>query len=125
MHVHFAVSRCINCSIIKAAWPHGFGHIKLLGDLPHRSGERDQARVVSDFLVKYVGEGFSDVRNVAGLHRYDIAQGFRPKPNQLFASTLAEVLSITVDRMGSPSYYFQDSNDQPDRDKPPAVYLSW
>ena len=125
LHVHFAVGRYINRSIIEAAWPHGFVHIKLLGDLPHGSLDRDQARVASGYLAKYVGKGFSDDRNLAGLHRYDIAQGFRPKPTKLFAPTLSEVLSIAVDRMGGPYDYFWDSNDQPDWGKPPAVYLSW
>ena len=114
LHVHFAVGRYISRSIIEAAWPHGFVHIKLLGDLPHGSDNRDQARVASGYLTKYVGKSFSDDRNLAGLHRYDIAQGFRPKPTKLFARTRFEVISIAVDRMGGPYHYFWDSNDQPD-----------
>ena len=63
LHVHFAVGRYIKRSVIEAAWPHGFVHIKLLGDLPHGSDNRDQARVASGYLAKYVGKGFNDHRN--------------------------------------------------------------
>ena len=116
LHVHFAVGRFINLSIIKAARPHGFVHIKLLGDLPHGSDNRDQAQVASGYLAKYVGKGFSDDRNLVGLHRYNIAQGFRLKPTKLF-----EVIPVAIDRMGGPYHYFWDSNDQRDWGKPPAV----
>ena len=125
LHIHFAVGQFIKCSLIESVWPHGFVHIKLLGDLPHGTIERDQARVAAGYLAKYAGKGFSDDRNPSRLHRYDIAQGFRPKPTKLFAPTLSEVLSIAVDHTGSPDDYFWYSNDQRDWGKPPAVYLSW
>lgn len=125
LHAHFAVGRYIKKTVIEAAWPDGFVHIKLLGDLPHGSLDLDQSRVAAGHLSKYVSKGFFDDRHIDGLHRYDIAQGFTPKPTKLFAPKLEDVLRVAVDRMGSPFNYIWHSNDNPDWARPAAVHLSW
>ena len=53
-------------------------HIKLIGDLPHGSGALEEARVASFYLAKYVSKSLDDERRAAGLHRYEVAQGFQP-----------------------------------------------
>jgi len=125
LHVHFAVGRYIKRSVIESAWPHGFVHIKILGDLPHGSQDRDQARIAAGYLAKYVGKGLLDDRRIEGLHRYDIAQGFKPIAQRIFAPSRHEVIAEAIERMGSPYKYLWDSNDDEGWQKPPAVYLSW
>ena len=125
LHVHFAVGRYIKRSVIEAAWPHGFVHIEILGDLPHGSQVRDQARIAAGYLAKYVGKGLLDERRIEGLHRYEIAQGFRPVAHRIFAPTRHEVITQAIEQMGSPYKYLWDSNDDEGWQKPPAVYLSW
>ena len=52
-------------------------------------------------LAKYVGKGIHDERHIEGLHRYDIAQGFRPIAHRIFAPTRHEAI---VDFNSKPSY---------------------
>lgn len=125
LHAHIAVGRYIKKSLIDQAWGRGFTHIKILGDLPHGSQEMDQARLAAGYLSKYVSKSFFDERHLAGLHRYDIAQGFTPKPIKLFRPKLDEVLSLAVEKMGSPFTYIWHSNDDPNWNRPSAVYISW
>ena len=47
LHVHFAVGRFVHRSLIEQAWPHGFVHIKLIGNLPVGSGAVAEARVAA------------------------------------------------------------------------------
>jgi len=125
LHAHVAVGRFIKRSLLEAAWPHGFVHIKLIGDLPHGSQTLHQARATAGYLSKYVAKQFADDRHIDGMHRYDVAQGFRPKPTKLFAPKLSEVLGVAVERMGAPFDYIWHSNKDPTWDRPAAVYLSW
>ena len=123
LHVHFSVGRHIKRSVIETAWPHGFVQIKLLGDLPHGTQDRDQARVAAEYLAKYVGKGRLDERNLESPHRYVISQGFKPKPTKLFAHILSKVLSTALNRMRAPFEYLWNSNDDLNWNRPPAVFL--
>ena len=105
LHVHVAAGRFIKKGLLEAAWQHGFVHFKLLGDLPYGSEALHQARAAAGYLSKYVAKQMNDIRHIEGMHRYDIAQGFRPKPIKLFAPRLSDVLGIAVERMGSPFEY--------------------
>ena len=75
---HFAVGRFVPRRLIERAWGRGFVHIKLLEGLPVGSGERDEARLAARYLARYVGRDLEDERRPAGLHRYEVAQGFQP-----------------------------------------------
>jgi hypothetical protein len=66
LHAHFAVGRYVPQTKIEGAWPHGFVHIKLLGDLPYGSVALDQARLAARYLSKYVGKSFAEQGQ--GLH---------------------------------------------------------
>lgn len=105
--------------------PHGYVHIKLLGDLPPSRSARDEARIAAGDLAKYVGKNLEDPRNPTRLHRYDSAQGFKPVPVRLFASTFSEVMQTAVETMSAPFDYLWTSNDVPSWGGAPAVYLSW
>src|SRR5262249_1745980 len=77
--VRFAVGRYLRRSLIESAWGHGFVHIKQLGDVRVGAGALGEARLAARYLGKYVGKAL-DERRVAGLHRYERAQGHDPKP---------------------------------------------
>ena len=64
--------------LIERAWGHGFVHIKLLDGLPVGSGALGEARLAARYLARYVGRDLDDERRLAGLHRYEVAQGFQP-----------------------------------------------
>ena len=105
LHVHFAVGRFIDRSLIERAWGHGFVHIKLLGDLPVGSGALGEARAAAGYLSKYVGKSFADSR-VPGRNRYDVAQGFQPSIVPVWGASRAEAIREASLRMGGrqPSY---------------------
>ena len=125
LHVHFAVGRYIKRSTIEQAWPHGFVHIKILGDLPTGSQVLEQSRLASRYLSKYVAKNFADSGDLGGLHRYDLAQGFQPLSQRIRAQSRFEAIQRAIDVMGKPYSYMWDSNDENNWNRPPAVYLSW
>jgi hypothetical protein len=60
LHAHFGVERYIARSVIEECWPHGFVHIKLLGDLPAASTALTESRVAARYLSKYVVKAFGE-----------------------------------------------------------------
>lgn len=124
LHAHFAVGRFIERRLIERAWPHGFVHIKLLGDLPAGSGRLDEARQAARYLGKYAGKAF-DQRRVPGLHRYEVAQRFQPQSVLITGVSLAEVMALAGERMGAAPWRTWSSADEPEWDRPPAVWASW
>lgn len=124
LHVHFAVGRFIGVRSIERAWGHGFVHIKLLGDLPTGSGTLGEARLASRYLSKYVGKDLG-LGEVAGLHRYEVAQGFQPRTVSLDGSTADEVLGWAETVMDGPPAYLWRSREQEGWEGPPAVWASW
>ena len=91
LHLHFAVGRYIKRALIEEAWGLGIVHIKLLGDLPVGSGALDEARRAAGYLGKYAGKAVEGNRP-AGLHRYEVAQGFKPVVVQLEGRAVEEVV---------------------------------
>jgi hypothetical protein len=124
LHVHFAVGRFIQRALIAAAWPHGFVHIKLLGDLPALSSSRTEARRAAGYLSKYVGKTLGDGLE-SGLHRYEIAQGFQPVEVRFVGRSAYEVVRQAVAHMGGEAEYVSVSNEWEGYEGPPAVFLSW
>jgi hypothetical protein len=124
LHVHFAVGRYIFVGTIKEAWRRGFVHIKLLGDLPVGSGALGEARLAARYLSKYVGKDLGE-GEAAGLHRYEVAQGFQPRRVPLDATSADEVLSWAESCMGAAPVYVWRSRDEETWDGPPALWASW
>ena len=124
LHVHFAVGRYIKRSLIEQAWPHGFVHIKLLGDLPVGSGTVAEARQAARYLSKYVGKDFATERG-GGLHRYEVAQRFQPKITPVWGRTRDEAIDIACYIMRDAPELIWFSDDKQDWQGPPAVWLQW
>lgn len=125
LHAHFAVGRFVPRRVIERCWPHGFVHIKLLGDLPVGTGPLGEARVAARYLSKYAGKAVDDDRRIEGLHRYEVAQGFQPEAVRLEALTLEAVLEAVSAVMGGPPGYLWQSQVSEGWAGPPAVWASW
>jgi len=123
LHLHFAVARFIKRSVIADAWGHGFVHIKLLGDLPVGSGQLEQSRLAARYLAKYVTKDVG--QDWAGLHRYEVGQGFQPKRVSFTATTGLEALSKMSAQMSRQPEYVWWSSTVDDWQGPPAVWASW
>jgi len=123
LHLHFAVARFIKRSVIADAWGHGFVHIKLLGDLPVGSGQLEQSRLAARYLAKYVTKDVG--QDWAGLHRYEVGQGFQPKRVSFTAATGLEALSKMSAQMSRRPEYVWWSSTVEDWQGPPAVWASW
>jgi hypothetical protein len=123
LHAHFGVARYIRRQSIERAWPHGFVHIKLLGDLPYQASTLDQARVAAGYLAKYVGKSLDD--HQAGLHRYEVAQGFAPRCEGALGRSSDEVMAWAAQRMGALPGYVKPSSEWMSYEGPPAVFASW
>jgi hypothetical protein len=132
LHVHFAVGRFVERWRIEQAWGRGFVHIKLLGDLPVGSGVMAEARKAAGYLSKYVtktfeGEGDGDAtRRIAGLHRYEVAQGFQPATIRFTGRRYEDVVAAACEHMGGglPEYVWR-SWEQEGWIAPPAVWVQW
>lgn len=127
MHAHFAVGRFIKRSAIVQAWPHGFVHIKLLGDLPVGAGQLSEARRAAGYLAKYVAKSFTDasVERDLALHRYDVAQGFQPTKVRFSGATREEVLGKASEALGDAPATVWSSSEADDWQGPPAVWAQW
>ena len=124
LHVHFAVGQYIGRRLIEQAWPHGFVHIKLLGDLPVGSGTYAEARRAAGYLSKYVGKDF-DAERLPGLHRYELAQGFQPETVPLWGRSMPDVIAQASKVMGEAPATVWTSDQTEGWQGPPAVWVSW
>jgi len=126
LHAHFAVGRFIKRGLIEQAWGHGFVHIKLLGNLPVGSTDLGEARRAAGYLSKYVAKTFTDpAARVLGLHRYDVAQGFKPLPVALSGRTADDVLAQASAVFGvAPSSEWASSSVE-GWQGPPAIWAQW
>jgi hypothetical protein len=126
LHAHFAVGQYIKRSLIERAWPHGFVHIKLIGDLPVGTTSLGQARRAASYLSKYVAKAFvDDPHRTLGLHRYDIAQGFTPRPIVFRASSEFEALATATELLDEDLVHAWFSHENPEWAAPPAVWAQW
>ena len=125
LHLHFAVGRFIKRSLIEASWPHGFVHIKVIGDLPVGAGLLGEARKAAGYLGKYVAKSFADDRRIDGLHRYDLAQGFTPKVERITGTSPDAVIGQASERIGATPLLRWSSQDVPDWQGGPAIWAQW
>lgn len=129
LHLHFAVGRFIPRGRIVSAWGRGFVHIKLLGDLPVGSGPVAEARKAAGYLSKYVSKTFSEdgdgVQRPKGMHRFDVAQGFKPRAMRLQGATAEAVVDEASELMGGQPAFSWSSDQVPEWQGPPAIWVQW
>ena len=125
LHAHFAVGRFVPRRLIDRSWGHGFVHIKLLGGLPVGSGELAEARLAARYLARYVGRNVESERRLAGLHRYEVAQGFQPAKVECYGGSAEDVIGRASGYMGSaPERVWLSSSVEGWRG-PPACWAQW
>jgi len=127
LHVHFAVGEFVPRQMIERSWGRGFVHIKRLSDMPVGSTSLHEARRAAGYLSKYVTKSFESGprERLAGLHRYEVAQGFQPKVMRFEGRSSAEVLSKAEALMaGSPALSWSSAEVE-DWQGPPAVWFAW
>ena len=126
LHLHFAVGQFIARGLIEKAWPHGFVHIKRLSGAA--TGSLGQARLAAGYLSKYVAKSFGDAdagRRPAGLHRFDVAQGFTPVPVLVEATSLEGLVGAACEVMGSAPVRLWNSDQVEGWKAPPSLWLQW
>ena len=101
LHAHFAVGRFVPRRLIERSWGNGFVHIKLLDGLPVGSGALGEARLAARYLARYVGRDLEDARRLAGLHRYEVGQGFQPAKIACYGNSAEDVIERASGYMGS------------------------
>jgi hypothetical protein len=125
LHAHFAVGRFVARRLIEGVWAHGFVHIKLLDGLPVGSGELAEARLAARYLARYVGRDVESERRLAGLHRYEVAQGFQPARVECYGASAEDVIERASGYMGSsPERVWLSSSTEGWRG-PPACWAQW
>lgn len=123
LHVHFAVGRFVKRSLISQAWGRGFVHIKLLGNLPVGSGTLGEARMAARYLGKYVSKDLAGERT-AGLHRYEVAQGFQPRKVEVQGDNVREAIAQASAIIGrAPENVWL--SEQEGKDGHPRCWASW
>ena len=125
LHAHFAVGRFVPRSLIAGAWGHGFVHIKLLDGLPVGSGALAEARLAARYLARYVGRDLDDERRLAGLHRYEVAQGFQPAKIECYGESAEDVIERASGYMGSAPEHVWLSSSVEGWHGPPACWAQW
>ena len=125
LHAHFAVGRFVPRRLIERAWGYGYVHIKLLDGLPVGSGSLDEARLAARYLARYVGRDTEDERRLAGLHRYEVAQGFQPAKIECYGETAEDVIERASRHMGSAPERIWLSSSVEGWRGPPACWAQW
>ena len=128
LHVHFAVAQYIPERMLRTAWGHGFVSMRLIGDLPVGSGAVEEARKAAFYLSKYVAKTFAEAgpKRIAGRHRYDLAQGFKPEFVQVHGRSVEHVLGQASEMFGGawPARTWT-SAEVPEWAGPPAISAQW
>lgn len=125
LHAHFVVGAYIRQGIIRDAWGRGFVSIKLIGDLGVGSGRVGEARKAAGYISKYVTKSFGESDRPAGLHRYDLAQGFQPAFTRVTGRSADDVMGQASERFGSVPSYRWSSAEVPNWRGGVAIWAQW
>jgi len=128
LHAHFVCNRYLRRTMIEEVWQrvpgHGFVKGKLIGDLGVGADKLTEARIAAGYIAKYMNKDV-DQKRVLGLHRYDKAQGFRPRMVPVHGPGLDEAIERACEVMGAHPVRVSRSNQWPDWSGPSAVALTW
>lgn len=126
--MHFAVGRFIPVRQIRQVWGRGIVDMRLLSDLPVGSGSLEESRRAAGYLAKYVSKTFTHLggsSRPAGMHRFDVGQGFKPRVMRLEGTGRDEVIAAAVGAMGGRPARTWFSDEEQDWKAPPALWLQW
>lgn len=131
LHLHYAMGQFVPRSTLVDAWGRGFVHIKRFTNLPSgggASGSLTRSRAAARYLSKYVSKSFDVApgrERPAGLHRYEVAEGFQPRGLRLSGRSPDEVLAKASAVMGGQPSSLWWSGDSPSWEGPPAYWFAW
>jgi len=125
LHAHFAVGRFVPRRLIERCWGQGFVHIKQLDGLPVGSGELAEARLAARYLARYVSRDVESERRLAGLHRYEVAQGFQPEKILCYGVSAEDVIERASGLMGAAPERVWLSSSEGGWRGPPACWCAW
>lgn len=128
LHLHYAMGQYVARSTLADAWGHGWVNIKRFTNLPSGSGTLRRSRAAARYLSKYVSKSFDIApgrERPAGLHRYEVAEGFQPRAVRLAGASPGEVLSKAAAVMGTLPSTLWWSGDAPTWEGPPAYWFAW
>jgi hypothetical protein len=123
LHVHFAINRFVDQAIVERIWRHGYVWVEgPSGWAATGAEQREQARRVASYIAKYLTKDVG--RTPAGMHRYEVAQGFQPR-SVVFAGTSPGDLYWKAFALMGGLPEIRESSEIPDWDGPPAVWMRW
>ena len=96
----------------------------MLSDLPVGSGSLEESRLAARYLAKYASKAI-DAERPAGLHRYEVAQGFQPESVYIGGGSPEHVIGQASARMGSEPVHTWRSSAQEGWQGPPACWVAW
>jgi hypothetical protein len=129
-HVNFFVARRLAHSHVERMWGHGFVWVK---DWVQDTRVRVQGvtfvealRLAAQYGCKYASKDWSEEVLAGGAHRYEVAQGFKPKAVSMRADSVGSALRFAASFFGGrhPDSIWC-SSESADWDGPPVWCVSW
>jgi len=124
LHVHFLVGRFIRQRLIREVWGRGLVDIRARGQVRLGEGSAAEARNAARYMAKYIRKA-TDEDRIPGMHRYEVAQDFQPKPVFLRASSEFDAVRAASQKMGgSPAVHWRGFDD-PEWSGPIVAWMAW
>ena len=100
-------------------------HIKLLAGLPVGSGRSERRGSPPATSPATSASDLSDERRPAGLHRYEVAQGFQPAKIECYGASAEDVIERACGYMGRQPERVWRSTETEGWRGPPACWAQW
>lgn len=84
-----------------------------------------EARLAAGYLARYVGRELEDQPRRAGLHRYEVAQGFQPERVECYGRSAEDVIERASGLMGKRAERVWLSASVEGWRGPPACWAQW
>ena len=125
LHAHFARRPLRSAVVDRAGVGSGVRPHQAARRSPVGSGARAEARMTARYLAGYAGRELGDERRPAGLHRYEVAQGFQPEKLLVYGVTADDVIERASGHMhAAPERVWLSSSVEGWRG-PPACWAQW
>jgi hypothetical protein len=86
---------------------------------------RAEARLTARYLAGYAGRELADERRPAGMHRYEVAQGFQPERIECYGRTAEDVIERASTYIGSAPERAWLSSETKGWQGPPSCWAQW
>lgn len=124
LHVHFLVGRFLRQTLISEVWGRGIVDIRSRGPQRLGDGPVAESRTAARYVAKYVSKA-ADEGRIPGLHRFEVAQHFRPKEVILRATNEPEALRQACRVMGGVPATHWRPNEERDGTGSIVAWMAW